>query len=141
MEDQLITFPTAKLAKEKGFDLDSQYCYNSDGEVEGAFDLTGQEYFTDEEILNAAHNGEVTYLCPTQSLLSRWLREEKGVHLRIQAVLKPHLLYQVDRVYLNSPQHNVGANITFPRHEWSGEYTTYEEAVEKGLLHSLTPLK
>lgn len=58
MQEELITFETAKLAKEKGFnDIISGY-YNSEGILQKHFGLI-----------------EAFCKAPTQSLLQRWLRE------------------------------------------------------------------
>ena len=58
MTEQRVTLDTAKLAKEKGFDIDSCRC--------GGFPDC---ICTDKS--------------PTQSLLQKWLREEKAIHIEI----------------------------------------------------------
>ena len=71
MEDTLITFETAKLAKEKGFDIKTTHYYLGD-----------EEY----HILNISKDYGIEGLnwnlrstrtsAPTQSLLQKWLREK-----------------------------------------------------------------
>ena len=74
MKEQLISFETAKLAKEKGFNIPTIYGCNEKGE--------SQEYFT----YNSYAPGEPEvriedfilkwdYQVPTQSLLQKWLWE------------------------------------------------------------------
>jgi hypothetical protein len=78
MEEQLISFETAKLTKEKGFpvkdgDLGYFYVYNK---REKEF-----EFSTDAEIINFTVD---SYLpAPTQSLLQKWLREKRQIHIEI----------------------------------------------------------
>ena len=65
MEEQLISFETAKLAKEKRFDL-TKLGYKEE-------------------------NGEIidTYSTTTQSLLQKWLREEHKIHIVIMPCIIP----------------------------------------------------
>lgn len=71
IHDELISFETAKLAKEKGFNAKC-YHYYQRGELQsdGCFNR---------------HNKGVDSICsaPTQSLLQRWLREEKGIIVEV----------------------------------------------------------
>lgn len=60
MEDSLITYKTAKLAKERGFPQKGNLAYNKDGNL-------GKRY----KALN--------YAAPTQSLLQKWLREKHNI--------------------------------------------------------------
>lgn len=80
MKDELISIETAKLAKEKGFDLDSIYAYTLlDEKLESAFDMTGNLEFTYQDIKNAKDNGFDVYLAPYQSLLTKWLRKKHDI--------------------------------------------------------------
>lgn len=72
MEDQLISFETAKLAKEKGFNLWTS-C-----KAHFPLYLKGEIEYRDF-IRNI---GEP--LAPTQSLLQRWLREEFDYHASVR---------------------------------------------------------
>lgn len=71
MEDELITFPTAKLAKEKGFDIlntligSHHYFFKSDETL-----IQGDSF--------AKH---LLYHRPTQSLLASWFREIHGIYV------------------------------------------------------------
>ena len=59
MEDTRITFETAKLAKEKGFEFRVVWEY----------------------ILGFKEDSERDKYLPTQSLLAKWLREKHNIHL------------------------------------------------------------
>lgn len=69
MKEQVITFETAKLAKEKGFNLNYPIeCYNEDGSI-------CLHYNAFSERITGKPRPEVLYSAPTQSLLQKWLRE------------------------------------------------------------------
>jgi len=86
--EELITYETAKLAKEKGFKwkfntLDNyklgQYSYfeRHDNKT-NVIAISHYEYDTTN--CSAWKNG---IAAPTQSLLQRWLREEHNIHINI----------------------------------------------------------
>ena len=71
MEEQLITFETAKLAKEKGFNWKVSLHYESNG-----------NRFFDKVECNF-NNVELICSAPTQSLLQKFIRETRDVHIEI----------------------------------------------------------
>ena len=71
MEDQLISFETAKLAKEKGF-WGIFLLYKKDGTTWNSCFL-GEDEFKE------------CYPAPTQSLLQKWLREKHNFHIEIKS--------------------------------------------------------
>ena len=126
MKEKLIEFETAKLAKEKGFDLPTLYGCNEKGEL--------QEYITYESY--SPGEPEVTiddfirkweYQLPTQSLLQRWLREVHNLIVFV-APFKDHASDINDRLEWNYAVH--GKSI-------GRDLKTYEEALEKGLYQGL----
>lgn len=81
MNETLINFETAKLAKEKGFDIpvrnfypdltwDSKELYHC---VNVGFEFTNEDNGGFGDII----------LAPTQSLLQKFIRETRGVHIEI----------------------------------------------------------
>lgn len=73
IRDEICTYEVCKLAKEKGFPQDvfgtcemKSSCYLEDG-----------RYYKD----GCIYPIENAYTAPTQSLLQRWLREEKGYYV------------------------------------------------------------
>lgn len=109
MEEQLIDFETAKLAKDRGFTIPTHSYYFEDGEFR-EHALTGTNgYYGDEykfELSEFNENWNDTWLtkknggrcfgcskdrgyfetfsAPTQSLLQRWLRETHNIHINIR---------------------------------------------------------
>jgi len=79
MEEQIISFETAKLAKEKGFEWNCNDCYDRNGHTY----LNGwcerlDDFFEDNNFNNSEIESkglEYYYIASTQSLLQKWLRE------------------------------------------------------------------
>jgi hypothetical protein len=109
MNEELITFETAKLANEKGFPkLDYGYEYDKGGCV----------------VDPTFYKGD--YSIPSQSLLQRWIREKHNLKLWVAFnYTKEWFCYYVnqydDTVILNADLREA----------------TYEEALEKGLIEGL----
>ena len=126
MKEQLITFETAQLAKERGFDAPSK-CYHSDGSFQDRDNLTDYNSWpqnTKDEFLISA---------PTQSLLQKWLRE---IHIHINVC--PHGDYKLFLVEIYHPTETNKSGYT-PIEGVRGN--TYEEALEKGLIEALKLIK
>jgi hypothetical protein len=119
MEEQLISFETAKLAKEKGFE---EFC--SKAFLRGRLVSNSIMNETFGEPLNDIVNA------PTQSLLQKWLRD---VH-QIDISIKVGLLDSISKVYIYSIPFNEGLI------NWN-KYNTYEEALEAGLYEGLKLIK
>ena len=116
MKDELITFETAKLAKEKGFE--HNYC------------LTG----TYNSIGNLLVNKNVHYFkegvaALSQSLLQRWLREKHDIFLYIVRDSDLMISYIINDEYC------------YDTGPWNGNFKTYEEALEEGLQTALKLIK
>ena len=99
MKDERITLETAKLAKEKNFDIPingeyTEYLVNqtdpSYPNGGGAFTMTkGEVTFTKDffknnwEATDYTNENYAMYAAPTQALLARWLRETHEIHVEI----------------------------------------------------------
>ena len=71
IKEQYVSFETAKLLKEKGFNERLLSFYITDEvKKEGYFQLMA---FTDDKIDN--NHSDLCYLAPTQQMAMRWLRE------------------------------------------------------------------
>ena len=148
--EQFITLETAKLAKQAGFDWECSTFYTE------TFDYTNQEgtgkfeflrddnlrYRNPNDDRNSFVNHKGTLLeykfemlsAPTQSVLQRWLREVKGIHLNVLAWSNVPIEYSYitgrfyDGIKLSEA---IGKEYIFP---------TYEAALEAGLQECLTLL-
>lgn len=92
IEEDYVSFETAKLLKEKGFDEKCQKVYLHDGIILWASCFMEGESFLDYHDIELAANydGWITYtqgnygfLCPTQSVAMKWLREVHNLHIEI----------------------------------------------------------
>ena len=129
IHDEICTCEVCKLAKEKGFPQDvfgtcemKSSCYLEDG-----------RYYKDGCICPI----EEAYTAPTQSLLQRWLREEKDIHISIdyqQGVDEdyPSYDYSVYRWPINTE--------AFVQEAWKDGYPTYELALADALKYALENL-
>ena len=76
MKEAYVTFETAKLLKENGFDWDClgffKY-YKSSPHAKPRLEMNISIYPSVRENSVAS--------CPTQQMACRWLREEKGIHI------------------------------------------------------------
>ena len=115
MEDQLITFETAKLAVYKELKNDNQPIVWYDDKGNLTYGIYDQDY-----LINKLDNPYYTAL--SQSLLQKWLREAH----KIEIFVKKGYTYEW---YIHNT--HLGDNI----------YTSYEEALEKGLQEALLLIK
>lgn len=75
MKEQLISFETAALAKEKGFDIDCKLFYSTKDRPPMAYNISAKESLSD----NPQYNKYM--LAPTQSLLAKWLRDTHNIRV------------------------------------------------------------
>ena len=79
IHEEIVTFEVAKLAKEKGFPQDEcgvnigYYAWDGLRKIHSL--VNSFAWYNDE------YNHDNLFLAPTQSLLQRWLREEKGYYV------------------------------------------------------------
>lgn len=140
MEDRLISFETAKLAKKNGFNelCNYHYCYGNgdsktpeDGNVFiGGFineELEPRKYTNSELASWKLPYGE--FIAPTQSLLQKWLRE---IH-NVDVIVTPVELKEIDKFYTWH---------VIPRESGlvSDRFDKYEDAMEQGLKEALLEL-
>lgn len=149
MKDELVSFETAKLAREKGFIGHCRWYYNDEEEAttfwyyEG--DGTGVNSLDLEQDMLP---DEFLCLAPTQSLLQRWLREEGWVHISIvkACVGSDEMEYAYEIQYLPKEfwerkrhvQHLVDIeSFEIGPGSYDGAWSSYEEALEEALKRAL----
>ena len=137
MEEQLISFETAKLAKEKGFNIECLNFYTKPNSKMFGIDEHGRSYSIQNSIKNKIYTigNEVTLnfknvlFAPTQSLLQKWLRETH--HLIIT------IAYQYEHDSTSYSYWIYKENNSLPINQWVNDLNTYEEALELGLQEAL----
>lgn len=143
MTEKIIDFDTAKLAKEKGFEVNCLHFYTKLNSKMFRIDEHGRTYTiknTTKKLYKcgeeAALNIESVYLAPTQSLLQKWLRDNYNIDIQVLIVKPGYKEYKVEiyRIEENNPHYLH----TFIR---DGDYVKffllYEDALEAGLKESL----
>ena len=135
MEDTGITFETAKLAKEKGFDIPTIQYYTIKG-----YCTESEGYMTERYAESNWNNGmgsyptrteEVSCSAPTQSLLSKWLREKHNIIVLVDYEGIDGYYYKY-YYYINEvKKYNASDK----------NYITFEEAYEIGLQEALKLIK
>jgi hypothetical protein len=127
IHEEICTYEVARSAKEKGFPQDPKendncqiYCWDNLRKIHSL--CISAMWYTGE------FNCEDMYAAPTQSLLQRWLREEKGMHIIIDGGFQWGL-EDLQRHFMDRDiQVEIGA---------FGLFDTYEEALHDALLYSL----
>jgi len=120
MREQLISFETAKLAKEKGFDEQTLNHYGIASQAIFKYDK-----WQDEE--------GFTICAPTQSLLQKWLREVHKIHIYVVPYgdKESWSLTNLRYTDINELSYSTKSNYECIK------FSSYEEALEEGLNHAL----
>ena len=120
IHEEICTYEVAKLAKENGFDVPTHYAYNENCQKAMYMELCLNRNTKDSRSISA----------PTQSLLQRWLREERNIDIAIIPLYTggySNIVYNIhcrDNRVVNT---NAG-------------YATYELALEDALKYALENL-
>ena len=133
MKEQIITFETAVLAKEKGFYWKVDNYYNIPNEKLHAFKLFKTKQFKLEcakgdYVPIDWNNSKFNNIClsaPTQSLLQKWLREVHDIHV----------------VIVGSPKYSPCVMLDGTNYWRQDDELSYEEALEMGLQQALNLIK
>jgi len=144
MKDQLISFETAKLARESGFDEECGLNYAQDGEVQTLqyWEGNGNGFESNSEI-DCDFYIENNPVCsaPTQSLLQRWLREVHEIEVISYPIIVGSYSFKIYKfteiiniIYLN------GRNVSNKKDN-NKSWPNYEEALEEGLQEALKLIK
>lgn len=145
-----ITLETAKLLKEKGFDImvNGYYVEYKINQIDpeypeggGPFGMTKGEVEYDESFMVNGERDYGDFSCksydcysaPTQGIVHRWLREVHKFHVKVEDWEGEKWFYEIkdfDRRYSALELKKVGGD-----EKW--EFDTYEEALEMGLQQAL----
>jgi hypothetical protein len=158
MEEQLITFETAKLAKEKGFDVECLNFYGKEITL-GEFELFQCENRCSE---HKNSNNTISVSVPTQALLQKWLREEHKIEVtpmpmfrgkcNYDSFKRDGYTYEIMQInpcqFLTWSDFNTCAEDRDEEIKNEGELIclkpsveTYESALEEGLIEALKLIK
>lgn len=117
MQEELVTYKTAYLAKEKGFVFWQPWAYYS--QPDDGLDMIA--------VLEKTTNHDVLCYAPTQALLQRWLRE---IH-KIDVIATPYTTGKDEFMYIWMIYRKVSST------KFSKFFNRYEKALEDGLFEAL----
>ena len=80
MKEELVTFKTAKLAKEKGFNIPVKKAYKV---YNGYSDMKVNSFKIGKYDHNSLNGNCYNTSAPTQALLQKWLRETYAIDLTV----------------------------------------------------------
>lgn len=136
IHEEICTYEVCKLAKEKGFPQDPDkndhclmYCWDG---LRNIHPLAMWIVWEMEE-----YDHDNLYAAPTQSLLQRWLREEKGIVIEVVCMptTRTNSKYEYKRHLF------WGSNGRYFESEYGDEiFDTYELALEDALKYALDSL-
>lgn len=135
IEESYVSFDTAKLLKEAGFEANIKTRYVEEEKGEWMFSELGSKrsdynYFDD------------TIACPTQALAARWLREVYNLHVVITEEAYVNGINYLWQVLVYNPKSlDCWDNKSTGLYGDNGEYKTYEEALEAGLQEAIKLIK
>lgn len=145
MEEELITFKTAKMLKDKGFNERTLFAYKNNGYL-----------YQDPNRIKLSYNSlpvpelcENLYVCesnscykcgkavylmsaPNQSFSKKWLRETKNLHI---SIIRNACGYGYDICKADNGTHITDGIFKGPND--GGQWDTYEEALEVGIQEAL----
>ena len=137
IHEEICTYEVCKLAKEKGFPQEFDYAhfkskwnyYNHKGELNGdlgdILKLRIKHKPVPEDMKPIA--------APTQSLLQRWLREERGIHIAVF----PNMANSFEFDYIVYTKGDMFWNPVYTAHS---DFAAYELALEDALKYALKEL-
>lgn len=133
IEEQFVSFNTAKMLKEAGFDVPCRGIYVTDRTGYYEFREYDNKQTTDDLCWNTEDGFQYEYLAPTQELAARWLREVYNIAI--------YSLYDDDMEQWFYVVDAFTKNPVIDVFQSGSEYDSYEEAMEAGIVKCLELVK
>ena len=133
IEEQFVSFETARMLKEAGFDVPCRGIYRAYRIGTSVFHEYDRKSAKDDLCRNAVDGFQYEYLAPTQALAARWLREVHSI------MVIPFFDDDMEQWYyvIDGVTKESGIECV----QSASDYDSYEEAIEAGLKHSLELVK
>ena len=139
MEDEIVSFETAMLLKEKGFNEpcpcfyeDNELCKLSHYQGDGTGFVRNNSPINDRLLCE-----EMQCTAPTQSLAQRWLRETHHITFNANPHSDNHEIIYVVTIKVISNKKHVDFNVMMTTLNKAIMFKTYEDAIEAGLKYCL----
>ena len=130
--ENYVSFETAKLLKEKGFEGENRDWYNMEGFIEEIGVDDGIDPTAHEEIFNNV------IPAPTLQMAMKWLREEHNLHCDISYDFRLGWCIQITSLKEVVQDHDTEMKTYLPHKAIN--YTTYEEAADAAIKYCLINL-
>ena len=141
--EDYVSFETAKLLKEKGFDEKCQKVYMHNGQLLWAQIFMEGESFVDNKCIEAVANyndwitytqGEYAYLCPTLQMAMKWLLQKHRLYVNVAP--------SVEGYYWTEKWHSYAEELNkrHPFGRFINTFESYEEAAEAAIKYCLENL-
>ena len=137
MKEQRISFETAKLAKEKGFNEKSNHLYcigyaslKEDKQLKTNYVYDDNGTIMGTTLRTVDKSQPHLALAPTQSLLQKWLREKHGLQIFLIPTVKESYIFYIKINFADLP-------VNVQDVENINVFKTYEQTLEKGLQKAL----
>ena len=139
MKEEKVSLKTAKIIKEKGFDIGVNHFYTeylktrkSDNPsfrmTKGEVELESGYFINNHTLSDLSNINYINYAAPTQSMVQKWLREKYNIDV---SSLPKRRQTDNKKIYIYSLHENGGES------KISEGYLTHEEAFEIGLQEAL----
>ena len=128
IEEQFVSFDTAKILKEAGFDVPCRGIYRAYRIGTSVFHEYDRKSAKDDLCRNAVDGFQYEYLAPTQAMAARWLREVHNIDVMVDVYNRN---YYICNVYKNKHLMIIRNIVT----------SSFEEAFEEGLCEAIKLIK
>lgn len=119
IQEEYVSFETAQMLKEAGFEYNGEYYYDKHGNIEPSLYADNDDYPR-----------------PTQAIAARWIREVHRVALDI--VFLPPSGEEDEWMYYVEYMDNMTWDVNFASPD---KYANFEQAMEAGLQKALEMIK
>ena len=139
MEDEIVSFETAMLLKEKGFNEPCSYYYE-DNELYKLcyYQGDGSGFSSNNSPINDRLScEEMQCTAPTQSLAQKWLRETRNITFNANPHSNDGKIIYVVTIKVISSNKYIDFNVMMDNSNKATMFDTYEDAIESGLKYCL----
>ena len=139
MEDEIVSFETAMLLKEKGFNEPCSYYYE-DNELYklGYYQGDGTGFSRNNSPINDRLScEEMQCAAPTQSLAQKWLRETRNITFNANPHSNDGKIIYVVTIKVISSNKYIDFNVMMDTSNKATMFDNYEDAIESGLKYCL----
>lgn len=128
LAEDYVSFETAKLLKEKGFNANLLVCYTPDGLFSRSYRI--------KTYTNKSEDSAVECICPTLQMAMKWLREIHKLHIQIWILEDEGYWFDIEKIlndhYKHKSLYSTGLEEIY--------FGTNEEATEAAIRYCLENL-